>query len=270
MIPVALSRALLVIFVTLLSLTACGNNDDAADGGGEITVFAAASLTDAFNDLKADFETEHPGVTITYNFGGSQQLATQLVEGARADVFASANYTQMEVAQDGDVVEGEPRLFSRNRLAIIVPNDNPADISEPPDLAQPGTKLVVAAEAVPVGGYTLEVLGKMSADPEFGEDFRANVEANFVSLEDNVRQVVSKVALGEADAGVVYVTDVTADVAPQVELVEIPEEFNVIAEYPIAMVQDGDAELANTFIDYVLSDAGQAILQEYGFTELPS
>ena len=265
--------------VALFSLIACGDDDDSGQSvtdntgsplGGEITVFAAASLTDAFNDLKAAFEMEHPEATVTYNFGGSQQLVTQLVEGARADVFASANYPQMEAAQEGDVIEGEPQLFARNRLAIIVPGDNPADINEPADLAQSGIKLVVAAEAVPVGGYTLEVLDKMSADPEFGEEFRSNVEANFVSLEDNVRQVVSKVALGEADAGVVYVTDVTADVASQVELIEIPEEFNVVAEYPIAMVQGGDAELAKAFIDYVLSEAGQAILQEYGFTERPS
>jgi molybdate transport system substrate-binding protein len=270
---------MLASFVMLFNLAACGDEEDAepaADGDtdtslqGEITVFAAASLTDAFNDMKADFETQYPEVTVTYNFAGSQQLVTQLVQGARADVFASANYAQMEAAQEGDVIDGEPSLFTRNRLAIIVPSDNPADINEPVDLAQPEIKLVVAAEAVPVGGYTLEVLDKMSADPEFGDDFRAQVEANFVSLEDNVRQVVSKVALGEADAGVVYVTDVTAEVAPQVEIIEIPEEFNVFAEYLVAMVREGNAELAEAFIQYLLSDAGQAVLQEYGFTELPS
>lgn len=258
----------LAVLVVLSLLAACGGDDGGESGG--LTVFAAASLTDAFTEMKDDFEAQHPDITVSYNFAGSQQLATQLVGGADAGVFASANNTQMQAAQDGDVIVGDPRTFTRNRLAIIVPADNPAGLSAPADLAQPGLKIVVAGEAVPVGQYTLEALDNMSAAPEFGEDFRSNVEANFVSFEDNVRQVVSKVVLGEADAGVIYATDVTADVAFDVTLIEIPEEYNVIAEYPIAVVRDGNQELAEAFIDYVLSDDGQAILQEYGFTELPS
>ena len=233
---------------------------------GDLTIFAAASLTDAFGEMQEVLEEANPDLSIEYNFAGSQQLATQLAEGADADVFASANASQMTAAADAGVIDGEPVVFVRNRLAIIVPADNPAGLETPADLANDGVKLVVAAEAVPVGGYTLDVLDLMSADPEFGADFRSRVEANFVSHEDNVRQVVTKVQLGEADAGVVYVSDVTPDVREDVTIIEIPEAFNVIAQYPVAPVVDGDAELAQAFIDFLLSPAGQAILEEWGFT----
>jgi molybdate transport system substrate-binding protein len=235
---------------------------------GDLTVFAAASLTDAFGEMQEVLEDANPELSIEYNFGGSQQLATQLAEGARADVFASANATQMTAAADAGTIDGEPVVFVRNRLAIIVPADNPAGLREPSDLADDSVKLVIAAESVPVGAYTLEVLDNLSADPEYGADFRSQVEANFVSLEDNVRQVVTKVQLGEADAGIVYVSDVTPDVREDVMVIEIPEEFNVIASYPIAPVVDGDGELALAFIDFLLSPAGQAILEAWGFTPI--
>jgi molybdate transport system substrate-binding protein len=233
---------------------------------GDLTVFAAASLTDAFGEMKAQLEDANPDLSITYNFAGSQQLVTQLAEGADADVFASANMTQMKAAQDAGTIDGEPVVFVRNRLAIIVPSDNPADVQEPADLARDGLKLVVANEDVPVGGYTLDMLDKMSADPAFGADFRSKVEANIVSHEDNVKQVVTKVQLGEADAGVVYVSDVTPDVREDVTFIEIPEQYNVIAEYPIAPVADGDVALAQAYIDYLLSAGGQAVLEQWGFT----
>jgi molybdate transport system substrate-binding protein len=235
---------------------------------GNLTVFAAASLTDAFGEMQDALEDANPELSIEYNFGGSQQLVTQLAEGADADVFASANASQMMAAADAGTIDGEPVVFVRNRLAIIVPADNPAGLEEVADLANDGVKLVVAAESVPVGAYTLEVLDNVSADPEYGVDFRSQVEANFVSLEDNVRQVVTKVQLGEADAGVVYVSDVTPDVRDDVMLIEIPEEFNVIASYPVASVLDGDRELAQAFIDFLLSPAGQAILEAWGFTPI--
>ena len=266
-------KALVVLastIIVLLVATSCGDDDaDRQSETGELTVFAAASLTDAFNDIQRAFEDEHPGVAVTFNFGGSQQLVTQLVQGARADVFASANQAQMHDAREEGVIDGEPQIFTRNRLAVIVPADNPAGIATSRDLAQPGVKLVIANEAVPVGRYTLEVLDTLSADPAYGSDFRSEVEANIVSLEDNVRQVVSKIALGEADAGVVYVTDVTSDVEQDVTLIPIQDPFNVIAEYPIARVEGGNAGLADAFIDFVLSDAGQQILMDHGFAELP-
>ncbi len=245
-----------------------GSESIPRDLNGELQVFAAASLTDAFEAIANLLEEANPDLSITYNFGGSQQLATQLAEGADADLFASANASQMTAAQDTGVISGEPVIFIRNRLAIIVPSDNPADVEELGDLAMDGLKLVVANPDVPVGGYTIDLLDRMSANPVFGADFRASVEDNFVSLEDNVKQVVTKVQLGEADAGIVYVSDVTIDVRDNVLFIEIPDEFNIIAEYPVAMVRDGDSELAQTFIDFLLSDAGQAVLTSWGFTQV--
>jgi molybdate transport system substrate-binding protein len=255
---------------------ACGGDDEAASiapteqasMSGSLTVFAAASLTDAFGEIATAMTAAYPELAITFNFGGSQQLATQLADGADADLFASANMTQMAAGQAADVIDGEPVIFIRNRLAIVVPADNPAGLSKPGDLANDDLKLVVANAEVPVGRYTLEVLDKFSADQQFGADFRSTVEANIVSEESNVRQVVTKVQLGEADAGIVYVSDITPDVADDVTIIEIPDAFNVVAQYPIAAVADGNAELAQAFIDFVLSDEGQTILQKWGFTTL--
>lgn len=285
---------LLVMISILTTVAACGSDDDdptattglsapttaeaaspTTDSGGvptglsgDLTVFAAASLTDAFTEMQVLLEEANPDLTISYNFAGSQQLVTQLAEGADASVFASANNTQMTAAQAAGRIPGEPVIFVRNRLAIIVPADNPAGIETPAGLANEGVKLVIANPDVPVGQYTLEALDNLSADAEYGADFRQRVEANVVSHEDNVRQVVTKVQLGEADAGLVYVSDVTQDVVDEVTLIEIPEEFNVIAQYPVAAVEGGGAELAQAFIDYLLSEAGQAVLEQYGFTPI--
>jgi molybdate transport system substrate-binding protein len=231
-----------------------------------LTVFAAASLTDAFEAMQAALEEANPDLSITFNFGSSAQLVTQLAEGAPADVFASANTAQMTAAQGASVIAGEPATFAFNRLVIIVPADNPAGLSAPVDLANDGVKFVTTPEEVPIGQYTRQMLDAMSADPASGADFRARVEDNIVSLEENVRAVVTKVQLGEADAGVVYLSDVTPDVAADLEVIEVPEEFNVIAEYPIASVEGGDAALAQAFIDFALSADGQAILEAWGFT----
>jgi molybdate transport system substrate-binding protein len=232
---------------------------------GALTVFAAASLTEVFNQIKTDLEATNPGLTITYNFAGSQALVTQLTQGARADLFASANSTQMQAAQDGGVIAGDPVTFVRNKLAIIVPKDNPASIAGPGDLAKDGVKLVIGNPDVPVGKYFLQVLDIMANDATLGADIKDKITANVVSQESDVKQVVSKVQLGEADAGVVYVTDVTADVAQDVTIIMIPDQYNVVAEYPIAVVKGGDADLAQFFIDYVLSPAGQRVLTEAGF-----
>ena len=232
---------------------------------GKITVFAAASLTDAFTQIGEDLKADNPGLEIEFNFAGSQSLVTQLGQGAHADVFASADTKQMRAAQGENVIANDPVIFTHNRLTIIVPADNPGGIETPADLAKPGLKIVFANEEVPVGRYTGQVLDLMSADPAFGADFRTQVEANVVSLEDNVKQVVTKVQLGEADAGVVYSSDVTSAVRGDVATIDIPAELNVIAEYPIALIVDGNAALGQAFIDAVLSDAGQQALADNGF-----
>ncbi len=239
-------------------------------GGGELIVFAAASLTDAFGQIKSDLEAANPNLTITYNFAGSQVLVTQMEQGAPADVFASANLAQMDNARDKGVIEGEASVFAQNRLVIIVPKDNPAGIQSPADLAKEGVKLDMAQEDVPAGQYARQTICKMGQDEAtYGEGFVEKVAANIVSEEDNVRAIVTKVGTGEADAGVVYATDVTGDSTAQIQTIEIPAPVNVVATYPIAAVKGGKADLAEAFIDYVLGPAGQATLRQFGFESRP-
>lgn len=228
-----------------------------------LTVFAASSLTDAFTEIGKNFEAANPGVTVSLNFAGSQALRTQLEEGAPADVFASANKTQMDaVIAASRVTEGTQQIFLTNKLVVILPADNPAGLEKLEDLAKPGIKLVLAAEEVPVGNFARQALELMNGS--FGADFKDNVLANVVSNEDNVKQVVAKVQLGEADAGIVYISDTVA--APDLKTLEIPAELNVIAKYPIApLVDSANADLAQAFIDYVLSEDGQVVLQKWGF-----
>jgi molybdate transport system substrate-binding protein len=235
------------------------------EGGGDLTVFAAASLTDAFGQMKSDLEEAHPGLTITYNFAGSQALVTQLDEGADADVFASANSAQMQAAAENGSIAGEPVTFVHNKLVIVTPADNPAGIDAPSDLGKEGLRLVLAQTEVPVGRYARESACKMGHDTaDFGDGFVDRVAANVVSEEEDVRDVLAKVELGEADAGIVYVSDAFVG-GDEVHMVEIPDSVNVIASYPIAPVTGGDDALADAFISYVLSDAGQATLKEFGF-----
>jgi molybdate transport system substrate-binding protein len=232
--------------------------------GGNLTVFAAASLTDAFEEMKANLEAAHPGLTITYNFGGSQALVTQLTEGAAADVFASAHTAQMTAAVEAGVIAGEPLPFVQNRLAIVAPAENPAAIEAPADLGQGGIRLVLAQPEVPAGRYAREAICAMAATAEYGEDFVGRVAANLVSEEEDVRDVLAKVQLGEADAGIVYVSD-AAVAGDDVVVVPIPDEVNILATYPVAAVADGNESLAGAFIAYLLSAEGQASLEKYGF-----
>ena len=233
----------------------------------KVTVFAASSLTDAFNEIGDKFKQQNPGVTFEFNYAGSPQLRTQLEQGATADVFASANTTEMNNAIKAElVVSGTQKTFVRNRLAVIVPKDNPGGINEVKDLARPGLKIVLAAPGVPVGGYALLALNKMNAD--FGATFSQTVLSNVVSQEDNVKQVVAKIQLGEGDAGIVYSSDVTPDAAARVTKIDIPDKYNVLATYPIAVLKAApQADLAAKFMDYVLSPDGQAILTKWGFIQ---
>lgn len=245
--------------------TAATTNAPAA--AKELTVFAAASLTASFKEIGTAFQAAHPGVTVVFNFAGSQVLSTQLKEGAKADVFASANGTEMENVRNAGLADNSDEIFVNNRLVVIVPSDNPGKVETLKDLAKPGLKLVIAEKAVPVGGYTLSMLDKMSADAAYGADFGATVLKNVVSQENNVKAVVTKVALGEADAGVVYVTDATPDVMSKLKTIAVPDKFNQIGKYPIIALKEApQPELAKEFVDSVLSkDGGQAILQKWNF-----
>jgi molybdate transport system substrate-binding protein len=237
-----------------------------AQASRTLVVFAAASLTDAFEDIAVGFEAQNPGVDILFNFAGSTDLAAQLAEGAPADVFASANTRQMTVAQDAGRIGAEPVTFAKNRLVVIMPSDNPANITSLSDLANEGVQLVVAAPDVPVRTYTDTMLERLAADPAYGEAYRENVLANIVSEEQNVRQVSAKIALGEADAGIVYVSDVTPDINDLVITLAVPDEVNTIATYPIAITNDSaEPELAQAFVDYILSEAGQNTLASWNF-----
>lgn len=231
-----------------------------------LNVFAAASLTDAFGEIGANFSAANPGTEVVFNFAGSNQLATQIGEGAPADLFASANATQMTAAIDsGRVLSSTQRTFARNRLVIVTPGDNPAGLTTLADLATPGVKIVFAAAAVPVGQYTLDFLDKADVDAALGAGYKEAVTANVVSYEANVRAVLTKVTLGEADAGVVYTSDVGA-AADQVTQIEIPDALNTIASYPIAPLADSAYPgQAQQFIDYVLAPEGQQVLARYGF-----
>lgn len=231
-----------------------------------LIVFAAASLTDAFEEVATAFEAENAGVEVLFNFAGSSDLAAQLREGAPADVFASANNSQMNAARDAERIGATPRTFVKNRLVLIVPSDNPAGINTLLDLANDGVQLVIAAQDVPVRTYTDTMLSRLALDPAYGEAYSAAFMANVVSEEQNVRQVAAKVALGEADAGIVYISDVTPDISDAVIAIQIPDYLNTIATYPIAITDDtANPELAQAFVDYVLSDAGQAILVNWNF-----
>jgi molybdate transport system substrate-binding protein len=237
---------------------------DAVRPTGELTVFAAASLTEPFTEMGKRLAMSHPGLRVAYNFGGSQALRTQLEQGAQADVFVSADAVQMEHAKKSGVVQGESPIFVKNRLVVIVPKGNPGKVATFRDLAKPGLKLDLANAKVPVGNYSRQAFTKASA--EYGADFEQQALANVVSEEENVKQVVTKVQLGEADAGIVYVSDVTPKVSEDVQTIAIPDTYNQIASYPIALTKDGkNKAAAEAFVAFVLSLEGQAILKAHNF-----
>jgi len=228
-----------------------------------VRVFAAASLMEAFRDVAALYEQQHAGDAIELNFAGSQVLRTQIEQGASVDVFASADLVHADALKTAGLL-GPYKVFARNRLVVVVPAGSPR-VKGLQDVARPGVKVLVAGPTVPVGRYTTQALAKLGAAGLYGDDFQTRVQANVVSQETNVRAVLSKVLLGEADAGFVYVTDATT-AAQKVQVIDIPERYNVVAEYPIGVVTKGAAAMqAKAFVDLVLGSEGQAILRKYGF-----
>lgn len=219
---------------------------------GRVTVFAAASLTEAFTDLGKAFEAANPGVKVTFSFGASSTLAQQALDGAPADLLATADEANLQKVVDGGGAS-DPRVFARNRLAILVGRGNPKGIATLADLAKPGVAVVLCAPEVPCGKFGAQVLQK------------AGVAVTPRSLEENVKGVVSKISLGEADAGLTYVTDVRA-AGEKAEGLPIPDEQNVTAVYPMGLLkQVGNKDAAVAFRNYVLSPAGQSTLAGYGF-----
>lgn len=253
------SAGVIVMVVVGVLATACGSDgaatDDATENASEddVTVFAAASLTDAFTELGDAFTAANPGVEVTFNFAGSSELVAQISDGAPADVVASADLATMTVLADAELVVGDPQVFATNVAEIMVERGNPEGIDDVADLAADNLIVVQCAPEVPCGSYAEQVLAN------------AGVSVTPASYEDNVRAVVTKVTLGEADAGIVYRTDVLA-AGDGADGVTIPADVNVVAEYPIALVAgSGDRAGARSFADFVLGADGQAILAEFGF-----
>lgn len=220
---------------------------------GTLTVFAAASLTDSFKALGGAFQASHPGVRIRFNFAGTPTLVTQIEQGAQVDVFASADTTNMDKLKGDGFTIGAPQVFAHNKLEIVVAAGNAKAITTLADLAKPGVIYITEAPTVPAGKYSLQVLAK------------AGVSATPKSLETDVKSVVSKIELGEADAGIVYTTDVKA-AGGKVEGVPIPDSDNVVATYPLVEVKGSpNPAAAKGFIDFVHSPSGQSKLESFGF-----
>lgn len=258
----------IIIFTFLIASAACNSQTRSQPAQAQtLTILAAASLTEPFSELGRQFEAQHPNTKVEFSFAGSQQLAQQLSQGALADVFASASQKYIDSAvQANRITKAEVRIFAKNRLVVIYSKENVPDLKDLQELAKPGLKLVFAAGDVPVGQYSLDFLNKTSQDPEFSATFKERVMKNVVSYEENVKSVYTKVALGEADAGIVYLSDIGPDAAGSVGSLDIPDALNVIATYPIAPITDSKhPELAKAFIDLVLSPDGQQVLQKYHF-----
>lgn len=250
-------RVILLASVGLLGLAACTRGSESKT----LTVFAAASLAESFRAIERAYEAEHPGVDVELNFAGSQLLATQLLEGANAQVFASADGLQLDrVAAEFELLGR--RQFASNRLVIVVPAGSA--IEHVFDLAEPGIRVVWAGESVPAGRYARLALDRVPVD---SIELRGAVERNVVSNETDVREVVAKVRLGEADAGIVYATDVIGD--PELAYRELPLGAELAARYELAVIGENSRDSlrasAMEFVDFVNSPAGQAILAERGF-----
>lgn len=227
-------------------LAACGGDDNS-----DLTVFAAASLTESFTTLKDDFEKDHSGVTVKLSFGSSTDLATQINEGSPADVLATADEKAMNVAADEGNIDGNPTQFATNTLVVVTPPDNPGNVTSLDDLNN--ADFVVCDPSVPCGAAAATFLDN------------AGITAQPKSLEEDVKAVLTKVTLGEADAGIVYVTDAQA-AGSDVSRVDIPADVNVVNPYLIGVVKDaGESDLANEWVDLVTSEAGQTVLTDDGF-----
>jgi molybdate transport system substrate-binding protein len=251
-----------ILVVVGVIVTGCAPQPAAPVEPARLTVFAAASLTDVFEAAGQVYEKAHPETEVVFNFAASSALRTQIQEGAAADVAAFASEKDMQVLVESGLANGEAaQIFAGNELVLVVHPDRPAVVGSLEDLAKPGVKVVIAADGVPARDYARQVLTNLGAS--LGAGFAPAVLANVVSEEDNVRQVLAKVQLGEADAGWVYRSD--AQVAAELGVIEIPPEANVRARYPIAVLLAAPhPQAAQAFVDLVLSAEGQRLIAEGG------
>lgn len=247
----------------LLALAACRPVPQPPAEPSRLTVFAAASLTDVFEALGEVYQEQHPGTDVILNFGASSALRTQLAEGAQADVAAFAAEKDLALLAEAGLVDPEAvAIFAANEIVVVVHPDSAAELASLADLTRPGVKLILAADGVPAGDYARQVIANL--DASLGQGFAEGVFANVVSEEDNVRQVLAKVQLGEVDAGWVYRSD--AHAAPELRVLDIPAGAGVSARYPIVVLnQAPNPEGAHAFLQLVLSESGQRVIEQGGF-----
>ena len=255
-------RLKILVCSMLLLLTACSG-----ESGTTLRVLAASSLTEAFTSMAREFEYQNPGVKVNLDFGGSQRLRSQIEFGAKVDMFASADTRQVGILEAEGLIDGLPVYFAANRLVVIASVNGAVDSIE--DLSEPGTRLVMAEEDVPVGAYSRQLIANLAGDRAIGLEshFERDLMANLVSEEPNVKFVVQKVALNEVDAGIVYQTDVAAaQQIGSVLVIPIPTSANVKARYPMVILENAlEGELAQSFLTFVLSAESQRLLAEHGF-----
>ena len=263
------NRAAYLISLSLLSVLLSMASTGLAEEQKDLTVYCGAGLTGALSEIGEIYENSS-NMSIKFNFDGVPALRAQIEQGAYADVLVSANLKHMNALKSEGFIENQTVvIFVRNKVAIIVPNGNPANITGLKDLAVPGVKILMGTKELPAGDYALQVLDKLAADLEYGPAFKESVLANVVSQETTVNRVVSKVALGEADAGFAFISDVSPQMVGRVTKILIPDKYNVIGDFPVGVLsQSKHKEEAQAFIDVIMSDEGQAILEKYGFVSV--
>lgn len=249
--------------------TVAAANTSARAGTHELTVYAAASLKDASTTLGKTFEQSHPDVSVKFNLAGTQTIRSQVENGASADLFLSAGTAHMKALKgEGYMNNTSVTNFTVNYLTVALPANNPGTINTLQDLAIPGKKIVMGMPDVPVGTATRALLGKLTNDTAYGQGYQDKVFKNVISYETEVTGIVSKVMLGEADAGFVYTSSLTGDQASQMKFVTIPDKYNDKTVYQAGVLQNSTRpDDAGAFVTFLLSSDGQAILKQYGFVQ---
>ncbi len=232
----------------------------------DLTIFCAAGLTGAFNEIGQLYENAS-GIGVEFNFDGVPSLRAQIENGAYADVLVSADLRHMNALKaEGLINNSTVKIFAKNKVAVVIPNDNPANIVNLTDLARPGIMILMGTKELPVGNYARQVLDKLANDSEYGPEYEEKVMANIISEETTVNRIVSKVALGEVDAGFAFISDVDPSMAGKVTKILIPDRYNVVGDFSAGVLsQSNYPQDAKAFIDVIMSDEGQAILDKYGF-----
>ena len=265
----AILGAILALLVAACSSSGGASTTSPPSSGASValTVFAAASLKNVLAEAEAAYEAATPGTDLTISTDSSSALATQIEQGAPADVFLSADTTNPQKLVDGGFASGDAIPFAGNKLTVIVPTDNPAGIQSPADLAKPGLRIIAAGDEVPITKYATQLVENLARQPDAPAGFAAAYAANVASKEDNVSAIVAKIELGEGDAGIVYVTDAATD---EVTPIDIPNTANVPATYAGVVVGESpNHDAAAAFLDWLTGPDGQAILSSFGFLPPP-